>query len=93
MSLGIDNAARARQKLFSRKILVNKTTYTHISQKFLKGLAARIMIFWITPTLYQKAVENPQDVHQVQLGFALFVVVSWVWVELGTHQMGLVFCV
>ncbi|CAK9006840.1 Uncharacterized protein SCF082_LOCUS9197 [Durusdinium trenchii] len=61
----IDHSARAKQKLFNRKILVSPTSYTHLSQKFLKGLAARMMIFWITPILHEEALKHPQDVHQV----------------------------
>lgn len=50
------HAYRANRKLFTSKILVsNSTTYTHISQKILKAMAARCMLYWITPVLVEKA--------------------------------------
>lgn len=56
---GVPHASRASHKLFSKKILRPSTTsYTHISQKVLKGVAARFVIYWLRPLLHSVALAD-----------------------------------
>lgn len=61
---GVPHASRASHRLFTKKILKPSTVaYTHISQKVLKGVATRFVIFWLVPFLHQCALDNPGDVY------------------------------
>ena len=67
--LRLEHACRAKRKMFQAKILRPSTTaYTHLSQKFLTGIAARMFIYFLCPLVCAKACENPRDAYAVQLG-------------------------
>ena len=59
---GIPHGSRAARKLFQiSSVAPTSTAYAHASQKLLKGGAARLIIFWFTPLVFQKAQEDPSN--------------------------------
>ena len=65
-SSGVGDGCKGNRKLFSRKVLYSPKEYIHVSQKLLKGAAARAMLFWLAPILYKVAVASELE-HDVQL--------------------------
>ena len=64
---GIPHASRASRKLFNKKFLQpSSTVYPSVSQKVLKGIAARFVVYFLSSIVYNLALENG-DVHSVQL--------------------------
>ncbi|CAL1149322.1 unnamed protein product [Cladocopium goreaui] len=59
MESGVPHAARASRKLFTLDVITPSTTaYAHISQKILKGAAARMIVFWMALIL-EKIASQP----------------------------------
>ena len=57
---GIPHGSRAARKLFTVGILSPSTTsYAHLSQKMLKGAAAKIIIYWLCGVVCEKARDSP----------------------------------
>ena len=52
---GISDGCRAQRKLFTAKVLRSPNEYVHISQKLLKGAAARAMMFWLCGVVFHEA--------------------------------------
>lgn len=54
-TVGIPHSARASPRLFTAKILLSggTTSYCTLSQKVLKGAAARMLIYWLCSVLAQ----------------------------------------
>lgn len=51
---GIPFASRANRKLFTAKVLSpGGTSYAAVSQKILKGAAARIFLYWLSGVLFE----------------------------------------
>ena len=53
--IGIPSSARASRRLFTTKILLagGTTAYCALSQKVLKGAAARMFVYWLCIVLVQ----------------------------------------
>lgn len=69
-SLGVPHAARASRKLFTLDVITPSTTaYAHISQKILKGAAARMIVFWMALILEKIASQPGASVPDKLLGF------------------------
>ena len=66
---------RASPRLFTAKILVPPSAaYTSISQKVLKGIAARVLIYWLTARL---AELTDDSIHHKQLNWQQRKFVWW----------------
>ena len=53
---GVPHGSRAAKKLFlSSTISPSSTAYAHLSQKILKGAAARLIIFWVEELVFEAA--------------------------------------
>ena len=67
--LGIPHSARASPKLFTTKTLLSggTTSYCALSQKVLKGAAARMLIYWLCSVL---AETDDGSLYSKLLGFA-----------------------
>lgn len=48
------------------------TAYAHVSQKALKGAAARLIIFWLAPLVHSKAIEPGATVASKYRGNVFF---------------------
>lgn len=65
----VPHSARATAKMWSSKILMPSAgEYPTLSQKFLKGVAARIMVYWVCEIAYMRAMAT-QDPLAQQLSF------------------------
>ena len=75
-SSGVPWPLRGTGRLFSSKILLSggTTQYCSISQKVLKGAAARIMIYWLCLLVAEKS--DGSD-HDLKLGFAHMYVICY----------------
>ena len=68
---GIPHGARANKKMFAAQVLRSEG-YPHVSQKLLKGIAARTMSYWLCPLVYKAALEA-ETPHAKCLASRLFV--------------------
>ena len=59
---GLEYSLRASKKLFTAKYLVTGNEYPHVSQKILKGAAARFVIYWLQSVTWMRAAADPDDV-------------------------------
>lgn len=74
---GVPHTSRASGKLFTKKILQPSTTsYTSVSQKVLKGIAARFFICWLSPIVNKVALETG-DVYATHLRSNRIVLLLW----------------
>ncbi|CAK9007824.1 unnamed protein product [Durusdinium trenchii] len=67
-------AARAAKKLFTTAVIAPSATgYAHVSQKYLKGGAARMFVYWITEVCYAASMTDPSahNKHRTNVFLAL----------------------
>lgn len=66
---GVPFGSRANPKMFTMSVISpSGTSYAHLSQKYCKGAASRLFIFWLCALVVQKAEEDRSQ-HNLSFGF------------------------